>query len=70
MTDIHLSETMMASLSIEQQDSLKNLFWNKLTEVYKLSKEELITEVELLESDPEKLKVIIGEIKINTDSIN
>ena len=68
--DLHLSETMMMSLSSPQQDSLKDLFWEKLTTVYDLSEDEIKDEVALLESDPEKLKIIVDQIRFRSDSIN
>ena len=70
MLDLQLSETMLISLTSQQQDSLKTMFWEKLTSVYQLSEEELKVQVELLESDPEKLKSIVDQIKFKADSIN
>ncbi len=70
MLDLHLSETMLISLNSEQQDSLKDLYWEKLTLVYQLSEEEIKMQVALLESDPEKLKDIMDQIKFRSDSIN
>lgn len=70
MLDLQLSETMMLSLSTPQQDSLKDLFWEKLTTVYQVSEQEIKDQVALLESDPEKLKTIMDQIKFRSDSIN
>ncbi len=70
MLDLQLSETMMISLSTPQQDSLKDLFWEKLTSVYQVSEQEIKDQVALLESDPEKLKAIMDKIKFRSDSIN
>lgn len=70
MLDLQLSETMMVSLSAPQQDSLKELFWGKLTSVYQVSEQEIRDQVAQLESDPEKLKAIMDQIKFRSDSIN
>ncbi len=70
MLDLQLSETMMLSLSTPQQDSLKDLFWEKLTSVYQVSEQEIMDQVALLESDPEKLKAVMDQIKFRSDSIN
>ncbi len=67
--DIQLSEVAMKDLSVERKDSLKNMFWLRLSEIYKLSEPEIKIEIDKLETDPEKMKEIIDRIKMMSDSI-
>ncbi len=67
--DIQLSDVMMQSISPPKQDSLRDLFWLRLTEVYKLSESDIKAEIEKLESDADKMKEIINRSKAISDSI-
>lgn len=69
MFDLHLAEVIIPTMYKTQQDSIKVLYWKKLTDAYHLSEEELRSEIELLESDPEKHKLIIDKAKMLADSI-
>lgn len=69
MYDIQLSEITLSELPPPQRDSLKDLFWLRMTEIYKLSEHEIRSEVDKLESDPAKMKMIIDQVKEVSDSI-
>jgi hypothetical protein len=69
MLDLQLSEVALAEIEGARQDTLKDLFWLRYTEIYKHSKPELEEEVRKLESDPEKMKVIMDRVQVMSDSI-
>jgi hypothetical protein len=69
MIDLQLSETVMQGLSAERQDTLKQLFWQRMSEVYGMREEELRKEISILESQPQKLKQILEQARIEIDSI-
>jgi len=69
MFDIQLSEVALSEVSGERQDSLKNLFWLRFAEVYKLSTAEMTEEIRNLEDDPEKLKVVLDRVQALSDEI-
>ena len=70
MFDVQLAETTLSDLSPTQKDSIKILFDKKLAEVYKLSDADLKSEVDHLQSDPEKLKWVVNRVKLMADSIH
>jgi hypothetical protein len=70
MFDIQMSEVSLSEVSGERQDTLKNLFWLRFADVYKLNKAELTEEVKKLENDPEKLKVVLDRVQALSDEIN
>jgi hypothetical protein len=67
--DIQLSESILPELSKEKRDSLKNLFYLRFSDIYKLSEAELKTEIEKLEADQEKMREIVNKAKFISDSI-
>lgn len=67
--DIHYADVMLPSFTIAQQDSLRQIYWKHMEEIYKLSEAEIREEINKLESEPEKFKIIIGEVKAMADSI-
>jgi hypothetical protein len=69
MFDVQLSEVALAELTEERQDSLRELFWLRFTEVYKHSVPEIKEEIRKLEEDPEKMKVIMDQVQVLLDSI-
>jgi hypothetical protein len=69
MFDIQLSEVALSEVSGERQDSLKNLFWLRFADVYKLSTAEMTEEIRNLENDPEKLKVVLDRVQALSDEI-
>ena len=69
MYDVQWSDAAIANLSKARQDSLRDLFWSKLTTIYGLTEEEIKAEVHKLETDPEKMKMVFDRIKEMSDTI-
>lgn len=69
MLDIHLADVMLPELPAAYQDSIKEKMWERLTVIYHLSEEELKEEISKLESEPEKLKLVVNRAKELADSI-
>ncbi len=69
MFDLQLAEVTLTDVSAQQQDSLRDMFYNKLETIYHLSKDEIKGEVNKLQSDPEKLKKVTNRVKMMADSI-
>lgn len=69
MFDMHIADVMLAGMTFQQQDSIRKLYWTKMEERYKLPEEELKHEIQKLESQPEKFKVVLGRVKQMIDSI-
>lgn len=69
MFDVQLSEVALAEVTEQKQDSLRELFWLRFTEVYKHSVPEIKDEIRKLEEDPEKMKVIMDQVQVMLDSI-
>jgi hypothetical protein len=67
--DIHFADVILTDITPEQKDTLKTIYWKKMTSVYHLSEEEIREEIDKLESEPEKLMLIIGRVKSLTDTI-
>ena len=69
MFDVQLSEVALAEVTEERQDSLRDLFWLRFSEVYKHSVPEIKEEIRKLEEDPEKMKIIMDSVQVMLDSI-
>lgn len=69
MLDMHYADALLADLSHEQRDSISVLYWKRMMELYDLSEAEIRDEIKKLESEPEKMKVILGRVKEMADSI-
>lgn len=69
MFDVQLSEVALAEATELKQDSLRDLFWLRFTEVYKHSIPEIKDEIRKLEEDPAKMKVIMDQVQVMLDSI-
>jgi hypothetical protein len=69
MLDLHMADVILPQLHADQQDSVKQLFWRKMSVAYQMPEADLQREMELLESDPEKLKLIVNRVKELADSI-
>ena len=67
--DIHYADVMLPSFTIAQQDSIKQIYWKRMEEIYKMPESEIREEIKKLESEPEKFKLIIGHVKAMADSI-
>ncbi len=69
MLDMHLADVILHELPKGQRDSIQAIYWVKMKEVYKLSEEEIRDEIAKLETEPEKLKLILGHVKQVADSL-
>ena len=69
MYDVQWSDAAIANLSKARQDSLRSLFWSKLTTIYGMTEEEIKDEIYKLETDPEKMKMVFDRIKGMSDTI-
>lgn len=69
MYDLQWTDATITSISGQKADTLKELFWTRLTTIYGLSRSEIKSEVQKLESDPEKLKTVFDSIKVWSDTI-
>ncbi len=67
--DLQLAEVTLPDMSPQQQDSLKLIFKKRIEEIYHLSYAEIQSEMDLLETDPKKFKLIIDRAKQMADSI-
>lgn len=67
--DIHYADVVLPGLSRQQQDSIKIIYYEQLSKIYDMSVEELKKEISKLESEPEKMKIILGRVKQLADSI-
>lgn len=69
MLDLQIAEVTLPDLSPQQQDSAKTLFEKRIEEIYHLPYADLKKEIELLQTDPKKLKLIVDRTKQMADSI-
>jgi len=69
MFDMHFADVMLSEFSPEQRDSISEIFWKRMNELYGMSEAEIREEVTKLENDSEKMKAIIGRVKERADSI-
>jgi hypothetical protein len=69
MYDMFLSEAVLSGLKEDHQDSVRQLFWLRMTEVYDMSEKELRAEVEKIQTDPDKLRYVLDRVKQDLDSI-
>ena len=69
MLDLHLAEVVLPTLTPIEQDSFKNVYWRKLSSHYNMTEEQIRHEVQLLESDTEKMKKIVALVKTKADSL-
>lgn len=69
MFDLHYADALLADLSPAQRDSISTLYWKRIMELYDLSETEIRDEINKLENEPEKMKIILGRVKELADSI-
>jgi hypothetical protein len=69
LNDLYFSEALLISQTGAKRDSIRTLFWQRMTEVYKMDEATLRAEVEKLKVDPEKLKMIFDRVKTEVDSL-
>lgn len=69
MYDVQWSDAAIANLTTERKDSLRTVFWEKLTTIYGLTEKEIKEEIHKLESDPVTMKLVFDRIKEMSDTI-
>ncbi len=69
MLDLQLAEVTLPDMTPLQQDSIKLLFKKRFEEIYHLTDAEIQSEMDQLESDPKKFKLILDRAKQMADSI-
>jgi hypothetical protein len=67
--DLYFSEAVLMGHQGVQRDSIRALFWLRMSEVYKLDEAALRAEIDKLKSDPEKLKMLFDRVKTEVDSL-
>jgi len=67
--DVQLSDAVIINVAGGHGDSLKAKFFERLTTVYGLSREEIKAEIQKLESDPDRMKAVYDSIKVWSDTI-
>src|SRR3989337_2779918 len=66
--DMHYADVILPELHGERADTVKAIFWKRMIDIYGLSEEEIRTEIDKLESEPETMKLVIGRVKELADS--
>lgn len=69
MFDMHLGEVLLPEFPKHKQDSIKEVYMQRLTEAYGLTREEIREEIDRLSSEPDKMKLIISRVKMRADSL-
>lgn len=69
MLDLQLTDVGLGEVNGIERDSLKSAFALRLEEVYKHPVDELKIEIRKLESDPEKLMLVMDRVQILLDSL-
>lgn len=69
MFDMHLADVLLIEFTKHQQDSLKDVYMKQMSQAYNLSEKEIQEEIDKLATEPEKMKLIIGRVKMMADSL-
>ena len=69
MYDLYFSEAVLMGQNGERRDTVRTIFWQRMTEVYGMDEAALRAEIEKLKSDPEKLKLLFDRVKQEVDSL-
>ncbi len=67
--DVQLGEVAVNELTTTKQDSLRKMYWLRLTTIYKMTEPAIREEIQKVESDPAKYKMIMERVQTLTDSI-
>jgi hypothetical protein len=67
--DVQLGEVAINELTTPKQDSLRQIYWLRLTTIYKMTEPDIKEEIQKVESDPAKYKAIMERVQILSDSI-
>ena len=62
LVDIHIGEAASLQADISQRDSLKELYYDQIFEIHKVSKEVYEEDIELLKRDAKKLTTIYDKV--------
>ncbi len=69
MLDLQLTEVALGDVNGLRRDSLHDVFWARMEEVYKHPVPALEHEIQKLESDQEKLSLVMNRVQVLLDSI-
>ena len=69
MYDLYFSEALLMGHGGERRDTVRTVFWERMTEVYNMDEAALRAEIEKLKSDPEKLKMLFDRVQQEVDSL-
>ncbi len=69
MFDMHLADALLTEFPKRHQDSIKVIYMKRMSEAYSLSEEEIQEEIDKLTSEPEKMKLVLGLVKVLADSL-
>ena len=69
MYDVQIADAAITGATGHQADTLRELMWNRLTTIYGLSEKEIKSEINKLQTDPEKMKTVFDSIKAWSDTI-
>lgn len=69
MYDLYFSEAVLIGQGGSRRDTVRTLFWQRMTEVYHMDEAGLRAEIEKLKNDPEKLKLLFDRVKQEVDSL-
>jgi len=67
--DMHLGEALLVDFPKHKQDSIKQVYMKRMTEAYGLNETEIREEIDKLSTEPEKMKLIISQVKSRADSL-
>ncbi|HEX5112725.1 MAG TPA: hypothetical protein VFV79_07755 [Saprospiraceae bacterium] len=69
MYDVQYADAAITGASGKSADTLRELLWTRLTTIYGLSEKEIKSEINKLQTDPEKMKIVFDSIKAWSDTI-
>jgi hypothetical protein len=69
MYDIQVSDAAIMGITGNSADTLREIFWTRLSTIYGLTREEIKSEVDKLQADPAKMKIVFDSIKVWSDTI-
>ena len=69
MLDLQFADAALGEVNGLQRDSLQDILWVEIEKIYMHPVKELEEEVRKLESDPEKLNLVMDRVQVLLDSI-
>lgn len=67
--DLHFADAILIELDPAHRDSVTQAYWKKMEERYGLTQTEIREEIKTLETEPEKMKLLIDRVREMADSI-